>query len=328
MQAVVYHRYGPPADVLEFREIEKPSPGAGEVLIEIRAASVNPYDWHFVRGTPKFVRVFTGLRRPKSPRAGADAAGVIASVGAEITRFRPGDAVFGVCKGSFAEFACARENRIAFLPENLNFEQAASVPIAGLTALQGLRDCGRVQAGQRVLIHGAAGGVGTFAVQIGKWLGAHVTGVCSTRNLVMMQAIGADEAIDYTVQDFTNARHQYDVIFDLIGNHSLKTMLAALRPSGIFVGCGGGGPEKTSRELLRIMVGRYLCAPFTRRRLTGVFTKMKAEDLELVRGLLQSGKIRPVLDRSYPLHDVAGALSYIEAGHARGKVTIAVGTGN
>jgi NADPH:quinone reductase-like Zn-dependent oxidoreductase len=257
MQAVVYHRYGPPDDVLEFPEIDKPCPSAGEVLMQVRAASVNPYDWHFVRGAPRFIRVFTGLRGPKSPRVGADASGVIASVGAGVTRFKPGDAVFGVCKGSFAEYSCAGEDKIIRMPENLSFEQAAAVPIAGLTALQGLRDCGRVQPGQRVLIIGAAGGVGTFAVQIGKWMGAHVAGVCSTRNLSLVQSIGADEAIDYTVQDFTRFRAQYDVIFDLVGNHPLRKIVPVLRSRGIFVGCGGGGPDKSSRELLGIMLGRF-----------------------------------------------------------------------
>lgn len=325
MQALVYHRYGPPTDVLEFRDIEKPVPAAGEVLIEVRAASVNPYDWHFVRGAPRVIRLLTGLRGPRSPRIGADVAGVIASAGAGVTRFKPGDAVFGVGKGSFAEFACASETKLARLPDNLSFEQGASVPIAGLTALQGLRDCGRLQPGQRVLIHGAAGGVGTFAVQIGKWLGAHVTAVCSTRNLDLVRSIGADDAIDYTCQDFTQLRDRFDVIFDLVDNHPLRAMLRALRPRGIFVPCGGGGPERTSAEALRIMLARAVMPPFTSRKITGVFAKMRGADLELLRELLQAGRIRPVLDRSYPLRDVAGALSYIEAGHARGKVTIAMG---
>ena len=197
MQAIIYRRYGPP-DVLEYEELDRPIPTPGEVLIRVRAASVNPYDWHFLRGTPSFIRLFTGLRRPKSPYLGADVAGVTVAVGPGVTRFKPGDAVFGVCKGAFAEFACGKETELAPKPERLSFEQAASAPIAGITALQGLRDCGHVQPGQRVLIVGAAGGVGTFAVQIGKWLGAHLTGVCSTRNVAFVQSIGADRAIDYT----------------------------------------------------------------------------------------------------------------------------------
>lgn len=325
MQAFVYHRYGPPHEVLELHEVDKPTPTTGEVVLNVRAASVNPYDWHFVRGAPNFIRLFTGLRGPKSPRAGADVAGVIASVGSGVTRFRPGDPVFGVCKGSFAEFACAEESKLALMPANLSFEQAASVPIAGITALQGLRDCGRLAPGQAVLINGASGGVGTFAVQVGKWLGAHVTGVCSTRNLEMVRSIGADETIDYSVQDFTPVRDRYDVIFDLVGNHPLRAMLPALRPRGIFVGCGGGGPEKSSSELLAIMLGRFLMPPFTSRKVTGVFAKINARDLDVLGELLQTGKIRPVLDRSYPLRNIADALLYLESCHARGKVTIAVG---
>jgi NADPH:quinone reductase-like Zn-dependent oxidoreductase len=325
MQGFVYHRYGPPTDVLEFREIDKPIPGAGEVLIQIRAASVNPYDWHFVRGAPNFIRLFTGLRGPKSSRIGADVAGVIADVGAGVSRFRPGDGVFGVCRGSFAEFASAKEDKIALMPKNLTFEQAASVPIAGITALQGLRDCGRVGPGQRVLVNGAAGGVGTFAVQIGKWLGAHVTGVCSTRNVAMAQSIGADEVIDYTRQDFTRFRERYDVIFDLVDNHPLKSVLGALRHKGILVPCGGGGPDRTSTEAMGIMLRRFVMPPFTSRKIAGVFAKMKQADLEVLGDLLETGKVKPVLDRSYPLRDVDKALLYVESRHVRGKVTITVG---
>lgn len=324
MQAVLYHRYGPPPDVLDFRETNKPFPAAGEVLVQIHAASVNPYDWHFVRGAPTFIRVFTGLRNPKSSTIGADAAGVITAVGAGVTRFKPGDAVFGVCRGAFADFACASETKLALKPENISFEQAASVPIAGITALQGLRDCGHVRTGQRVLINGAAGGVGTFAVQIGKWLGAHVTGICSTRNLKLVRSIGADQAIDYTAQDFTRSGERYDVLFDLVGNHPLKSMLRAMHPKGIFVGCGGGGPEKSSRELLAIMLGRFVLSPFTSRKLTGVFAKINAADLQVLADLMQAAKIKPVHDRSYPLNRVAEALLYVETCHARGKVTITV----
>jgi NADPH:quinone reductase-like Zn-dependent oxidoreductase len=325
MQAVVYRRYGPPSDVLETHDIAKPVPASGEVLIQVYAASVNPYDWHFVRGAPNFIRIFTGLRGPKSTRVGADVSGVVTEVGAETTRLKPGDAVFGTCKGSFAEFAVAAETSLALKPENIPYEQAASVPIAGITALQGLRDCGRVQAGQRVLINGAAGGVGSFAVQIGKWLGAHVTGVCSTRNLALVKSIGADEVIDYSAQDFTQLRQSYEVIFDLVGNRPLRTMLRALHPKGTFVACGGGGPDKSSSELLNIMLGRFAVVPFTRRRIAGVFAKMKAADLEVLGDLLANGTIKPVLDRSYPLSRIAEAIAYVETCHARGKVTISIG---
>lgn len=324
MQAMIYRRYGPP-DVLVCEEIDKPNPAQGEVLIQICAASVNPYDWHFLRGTPSFIRLFTGLRRPKSPRLGADVAGVVAAVGTGVTHFKSGVEVFGVCKGAFAEYACAKETELALKPERISFEEVASVPIAGITALQGLRDCGHVQAGQRVLINGAAGGVGTFAVQIGKWLGAHITGVCSTRNVALVQAIGADCVIDYTAQDFTRSDQKYDVIFDLVGNHSLKGMRHALRPNGIFVGCGGGGPDKPGGELLVMMLGQLVASPFTSQKLTGVMAKVNTADLDGLGDLLQSGKIKPVLDRSYPLSSVADAIRYVESCHARGKVTIAVG---
>jgi NADPH:quinone reductase-like Zn-dependent oxidoreductase len=323
MQAVIYRRYGPP-DVLEYEELDRPVPAPGKVLIQVRAASVNPYDWHFLRGTPSFIRLFTGLRRPKSPHLGADVAGVAIAIGPGVTRFKRGDAVFGVCKGAFAEFACGKETELAPKPERLSFAQAASVPIAGITALQGLRDRGRVQPGQRVLIIGAAGGVGTFAVQIGKWLGAHLTGVCSTRNLAFVRALGADCAIDYTLQDFTRSDDHYDVIFDLVGNHPLKAIRRVLSSKGTFVGCGGGGPDKPVSELLSTMVGRIVTSPFTSQKLAGVIAKVNAADLNVLSDLLQFGKIEPALDRSYPLSGVAEALRYVESCHARGKVTIAV----
>jgi NADPH:quinone reductase-like Zn-dependent oxidoreductase len=227
-------------------------------------------------------------------------------------------------KEHFAEFACGKETDLAPKPERLSFEQAASAPIVGITALQGLRDCGRVKPGQRVLIVGAAGGVGTFAVQIGKWLGAHLTGVCSTRNVAFVQSIGEDRAIDYTLQDFTRSDDQYDVIFDLVGNHPLKAIRRVLRSKGTFVGCGGGGPDKPASQLLSMMVGRLVTSPFTSQKLTGVFAKVNAADLNVLGNLLQFGKIEPALDRSYPLSGVAEALRYVESCHARGKVTIAV----
>ena len=323
MQAIVYRRYGPP-EVIEYVELDKPVPTPGEVLIQVRAASVNPYDWHFLRGTPSFIRLFTGLRGQKSPRLGADVAGVVAAVGPGVTRFKPGDAVFGVCKGAFAEFASGKETGLAPKPDRLSFEQAAAVPIAGITALQGLRDCGRVQPGQRVLINGAAGGVGIFAVQLGKWLGAHLTGVCSARNVAFVQSLGADRAIDYALQDFTRSDDRYDVIFDLVGNHPLKAIRRALSPKGTFVGCGGGGPDKPGGELLSMMMGRLVASAFTSQKLTGVLAKVYSTDLNVLGGLLQSGQIAPVIDRSYPLIGVADALRYVESCHARGKVTIAV----
>jgi len=323
MQAIVYHRYGTP-DVLEYTKIENPLPAADQVLIQVCAASVNPYDWHFLRGTPSPIRLFTGLRGPRSPRLGADVAGVVAAVGSNAAHFKPGDSVFGVCKGAFAEFACAKQTEVAIKPENLSFEEAAAVPIAGITALQGLRDSGRVQAGQTVLINGAAGGVGTFAVQIAKYLGADVTAVCSTRNVDLVKSIGAGRVIDYTQEDFARSGNQYDVIFDLVGNRSLAAIRGALRPSGIFVGCGAGGPDKLSSELMATMLGRILVAPFASQKLTGVFAKINTGDLNVLGGLLHLGLVKPVLDRSYPLSDAAEAIRYVESCHARGKVTIAM----
>jgi NADPH:quinone reductase-like Zn-dependent oxidoreductase len=323
MHAILYHRYGPP-DTVEYTDVEKPSPGPEEALIRVHAASVNPYDWHFLRGTPSFIRLFTGFGKPKSPRLGADAAGIVEAVGPRITRFKPGDAVFGTCKGAFAEYACAPEKSLALKPENLTFQQAASIPIAGVTALQGLRDCGRLKPQQHVLINGAAGGVGTFAVQIAKSFGAHVTGVCSTRNLELVRSIGADDVIDYTREDFTRSSQSYDVVFDLVGNHPLSALRRALHPKGIYVGCGGGGPDKSSADLLSNMLGRLLISPFVSQKITGVFAKINSADLDLLGALVASGKIAPVLDQSFALPETAAAIRYVEQCHARGKVTVTV----
>jgi NADPH:quinone reductase-like Zn-dependent oxidoreductase len=321
--AILYHRYGSP-DVLEYAEIEKPAPRADEVLLYVCAASVNPYDWHFLRGTPGFVRIFTGMGRPKSPFLGADVAGVVETVGPQVTRFKPGDAVFGTCKGAFAEHACAPEKTVALKPDNLTFPQAASIPIAGITALQGLRDCAKLKPQQTVLINGAAGGVGTFAVQIAKSLGSHVTAVCSTRNVDLARSIGADRVIDYTRENFTSSGQTWDVIFDLVGNHPLSAIRRALHPKGVFVGCGGGGPDKTSAELLGSMLTRPLIAPFVKQKLTGVLAKVNSADLDMLAALAASGKITPVLDQSFALPQTAAAIRYVEECHARGKVTIAV----
>jgi NADPH:quinone reductase-like Zn-dependent oxidoreductase len=324
MHAIVYHRYGPP-EVLELVEIDKPAPAPGEVLVRVHAASVNPYDWHFVRGAPKFFRVVIGLRGPKSPRLGADLAGVVESVGEGVTLFKAGDAVFGTGKGSFAEYACEAESKLAIKPEALSFEQAAAVPIAGITALQGLRDSGKVQPGQRVLINGAAGGVGTFAVQIAKSLGAHVTGVCSTRNVDLVQSLGADRVIDYTNSDFTRSGDRWDVIFDLVNNHPLAAFRSVLESRGVFVACGGGNIEKSSISYLQGMLRQAVIAPFVSQKLTSVLAKINAPDLKLLAELLEKGIIRSVLDRSYPLDKVGEAIGYVETGHARGKVTISIG---
>lgn len=323
MHAIVYHRYGTP-DVLEFQEIEKPTPGPAEVLVRMQAASVNPYDWHFLHGTPVFIRLFTGLRRPKSPRLGADGAGVVEAVGSETSRLKPGDRVFGIFKGAFAEYACAKESELALMPSDLTFTQAAAIPIAGITALQGLRDSGRLQAGQTVLINGAAGGVGTFAVQIARALGATVTGVCSTRNLQMVISLGADRVIDYTREEFTRSSGGFDVIFDLVGNHTLSEIRRALNPRGILVGCGGGGPDESSGKLLAAMLGPAVAGRFSRQKLTSVFAKVNCGDLNELTRMVSSGTLKPALDRNYPLRETAQAIRYVESCHARGKVTIAV----
>jgi NADPH:quinone reductase-like Zn-dependent oxidoreductase len=323
MQAIVYHRYGTP-DVLEFTEIAVPEPGPGEVLVRIQAASVNPYDWHFMRGTPRFVRVFTGFGKPRWPRLGADAAGIVEAVGAGVGTFKAGDAVFGLCRGSFAEYACGKADNLALMPASVTFQQAASVPIAGVTALQGLRDSGRLKPEDKVLLNGAAGGVGTFAVQIAKILGARVTGVCSAPKAETVRAIGADDVIDYEKEDFTQAGRQWDVIFDLVGNHRLGDVRRALAHRGTYVGCGGGGPDRSSGELLRGMLGSAAAAPFVSQRLTSVLAKINTKDLALLGEWMEAGRLKPVLDRAYSLPEAPAAVRYVEGCHARGKVTVTV----
>jgi NADPH:quinone reductase-like Zn-dependent oxidoreductase len=323
MRAIVYDHYGPP-DVLQYQEIEKPTPADNQVLIQVCASSVNPYDWHFIRGEPSLIRLATGFRAPKSRRLGADVAGVVEAVGSNVKTFKPGDAVFGTATGSFAEYACALESNLAMKPETLRWEQAASAPIAGITALQGLRNKGGIQSGQRVLINGAAGGVGTFAVQIAKSFGAHVTGVCSTRNFELVRSIGADEVIDYTREDFTQASRRYDLLFDLVGNHPLSACLRVLHPKGTYIGCGGGGPDRSSIELLGGMLQSVVTAPFVSQKIQGLLARVNTADLTFLADLMRDGKITPVLDRSYALSETAAAVRYVEQCHARGKVAIAI----
>jgi NADPH:quinone reductase-like Zn-dependent oxidoreductase len=323
MQAIVYHRYGPP-DVLELQEIPKPTPAEGQVLIRVHAASVNPYDWHFLRGTPSFIRLISGMGRPKFPRLGADVAGVVEAVGAEAAPFKPGDAVFGTAKGSFAEYACAPASQLAVKPQEISFEQAACLPIAGVTALQGVRDIGKVQNGQTVLINGAAGGVGTFAVQIAKSLGARVTGVCSTRNVELVRSIGADEAIDYTREDFAHSAQHYDLLFDLVGNRSLADCLRAVEPRGTYISCSGGGPDRSTMDLVAGLLKNAVRSHFVSQKMPGLIAKINPEDLAMLADLVQRGKVIPVVDRTYPLREIAEAVRHVESGHARGKVVIAV----
>lgn len=323
MRAMVYHRYGPP-DVLNLEEIEKPVPTDDEVLIKVAAASVNPYDWHFMRGEPYLLRLMAGVRGPKNSRFGADVAGEVEGVGKNIARLKPGDAVFGTCQGAFAEYACSAESRLAIKPERVTFEQAASVPIAALTALQALRDKGRIQPGHKVLINGAAGGVGTFAVQIAKSFGAEVTGVCSASKMETVRHIGADHVIDYRRENFTQGGLRYDIILDCVGNHLLAACSRVLGAKGVYVGAGGG----TGKWMLGGFA-RMITAPVMSwvgsRKFVGIFANINKQDLALMGELIASGKVAPVIDRRYGLSEVPEAIRYLEEGHARGKVIINVG---
>jgi NADPH:quinone reductase-like Zn-dependent oxidoreductase len=322
MKAIVYCDYGSP-DVLRLEAIAKPVPKDDEVLIRVRAASVNPLDWHFMRGTPYIGRVMgMGLRKPKDVRLGVDAAGRVEAVGRNVTRFKPGDEVFGAAHGAFAEYACASEKRVVVKPPNLTFEQAASIPIAGVTALQGLRDRGKVQPGQRVLINGASGGVGTFAVQIARSMGADVTGVCSTRNVAMVRSLGADRVIDYTKEDFTRAGERYDVILDNVGNHPLSACRRALTPKGRYVMVSG--PKGRWVAPLDRALAAKVYSWFVRQDVGMFMARMDKDDLGILGDLVQSGKLTPAIDRTYMLSEASEAIRYLETGHARAKVIIVV----
>jgi NADPH:quinone reductase-like Zn-dependent oxidoreductase len=326
MKAVVYTNYGSP-DVLEIRDIKKPVPNDDQVLIKVRTASINPLDWHFMEGTPYIMRAIgVGLRKPKDPRLGVDYAGTVEAVGKNVTQFKPGDEVLGGKSGAFAEYVCARADRaIVLKPANITFEQAASVPIAAITALQGLRDKGKIQPGQKVLINGASGGVGTFAVQIAKSFGADVTGVCSTRNLDMVRSLGADHVIDYTKEDFTKNGQRYDLILDNVGTQPLSGFRRALQPKGICVMIGGGGPNDGGLiGPLGRPVKALLLSPFISQKMGMLMAELNKKDLTILADLMQSGKVTPVIDRTYPLSQIAEAIRYLEQGHARGKVIITV----
>ncbi len=323
MKAYVYTRYGSP-DVLQFTELALPAPADNEVLIRVCAASVNPLDWHFMRGEPLFIRLMLGLRRPKETRLGVDVSGQVEAVGRKITQFKPGDAVFGACRGAFAEYVCAAENQVVLKPANLSFEEAAAIPIAAITALQGLRDKGKIQAGQRVLIDGASGGVGTFAIQIAKWFGTEVTAVCSTRNVARARSLGADHVIDYTQEDFTRSGRRYDLILAANAFHSVFAYRRMLSRDGICV--KSGGKASLSVVFLEPLLSLTLSA-IGSRKMRGFMAKMNKEDLDLLRDLLAAGKIVPVIDRRYPLSGLAEAVRYLEEGHAQGKVVITVEDG-
>lgn len=314
MKAIICTQYGSP-DVLHLTEVEKPTPKDNEILIRVRAASVNPHDVHSLRGKPYILRIQTGLRKPKNTRLGVDVAGQVEAVGRNVTQFQPGDEVFGVRAGSFAEYVCTQGKALALKPAHLTFEQAAAVPVAGLTALQALRDKGQIQPGQKVLINGAAGGVGTFAVQIAKALGAEVTAVCSTRNVEMVQALGADQVIDYTQENFTQSGQIYDLLLDAVGNHSLSACRRVVHATGAYVMVAG-----SPTHLLKAVI----LSRFARQRLVFFIATNNREDLVFLKELIEAGKVTPVIDRRYTLREVPEAIRYLGEGHARGKVVINV----
>lgn len=322
MNAIVQYRYGSP-DMLELQQVDKPKAGDDEVLVRVHAVSVNPFDWHMMRGKPYLARTQAGLLKPKNNIQGADMAGRVEAVGKNVTQFRPGDEVYGEVKQSFAEYVCASANRIALKPNNLSFEQSAAVPMAGLTALQGLRDKGRIKQGQKVLINGASGGVGTFAVQIAKSFGAEVTGVCSTANLEMVRSIGADHVIDYTAEDFTDNGQLYDLIFDLVGTHSLRSFRGALTTNGVYVMCGDIGMGNWIGPLTGLFKV-ILSSMFRSQTMTPMLAKVKQTDLVFLKELIEAGDITPVIDRTYPLSEIPAAIRYLEQGHAKGKVVITI----
>src|SRR5213082_3442092 len=322
MKAIVYCDYG--LANLKLADIAKPTPTDDQVLVKVHAASVNPLDWHFIEGTPYIMRAMgVGLRKPKDTRLGVDFAGTVEAVGKNVTKFKPGDEVFGGRTGAFAEYVCVRESRaVALKPANITFEQAASVNIAGITALQAIRDKGKVQTGQKVLINGASGGVGTFAVQIARSFGADVTGVCSTRNLDMVRSLGADHVIDYTKEDFTKGDQRYDVILDNVANHSLSECRRVLNPDGKYVLIGGGGVNE-GRWLgpgLTHALNAMFLSKFVSQKMGMMLAELNQKDLTALADLMQSGKVTPVIDRTYTLSELPQAIEYLEQGHARGKV--------
>jgi NADPH:quinone reductase-like Zn-dependent oxidoreductase len=323
MKAIVQDTYGSP-DVLKLREIDKPKVGDDEALVRVHAAGVDRGVWHLMTGLPYLTRLAFGLRVPKTPVPGMDLAGVVEAVGKSVSRVEPGDEVFGVGKGTFAEYALAREEKLAPKPANLTFEQAAVVAISGLTALQGLRDHGRIEPRQEVLIIGASGGVGTFAVQIAKAFGAEVTGVCSTTKVDMVRSIGADHVIDYTREDFAKGEHRYDVILDIGGSSSLVRLRHALTPEGTLVLVGG---EEGGRWLgiVARLLRAHLLSPFVGQKLRTYVSSENHEDMIVLKNLIESGKLTPVIDRTYPLAEVPEAIRYLQEGHAQGKLVITVG---
>ena len=322
MKAIVYRCYGPPV-VAELHDVEKPTPKDDEVLVKVLAAAVNPLDWHEMRGEPYLVRASNGFGGPKDSRLGVDFAGTVEAVGRDVTRFKPGDEVFGGRGGAFAQYVAVRESRnVVHKPANLTFEQAAAIPVAAVTALQALRDHGKVQAGQTVLINGASGGVGTYAVQIAKHYGADVTGVCSTRNVELVRSLGADRVIDYKTTDFTQGDERYDLIVDMVGNHGVLTLKDVLQPEGRLVIVGGPGGKWFGP--LKGPIYAFFASPFVKQHMGLMLANLTPEDLQLLADLAREGKLASVIDRRYPLSETAQAIAYLEEGRARGKVIITV----
>jgi len=322
MKAIVSRCYGPP-EVLTYEDVAKPTPADDELLVKVRAAAVNPLDWHYMRGEPYVMRLMgAGIGAPKDQTMGVDFAGTVEAVGKNVATFKPGDEVFGTRGGAFGEYLTVRESRnVVLKPTNASFEQAAAVPVAAVTALQALRDKGRVKAGQKILINGASGGVGTYAVQIAKVLGAEVTGVCSTRNVQLVRSLGADHVIDYNNEDFTKGEKRYDVIVDNVGNHPMLRLTDALQPDGILVIVGSPSDDRWIGALIGFIKATLL-APFVSQELSRFFSSMNKEDLTLLRNLMQEGKLISVIDRTYKLSEAPAAIAYLETGRARGKVVI------
>ena len=320
MKAVMYRCYGS-ADILTFEDIEKPIPSDDEVLVKVQAAGVNPLDWHFMRGSPYLIRMGSGFGSPEDPRLGRDFAGTVEAVGKNVSQFKPGDEVYGGAGGAFAEYVTISADRaLAMKPANMTFEQAASVPVAALTALQALRDKGQLKPGQKVLINGASGGVGTFAVQIAKSLGAEVTGVCSARNAEMVLSIGADHVIDYRQENYTENGQHYDLIIDMIGNHALSANRRVLNPDGVLVMIGGSKGNWIAPLMGPIKALMY--SPFVSQEFVLILARLRKEDLATLAGLMEAGEVTPVIDRSYRLNEVPEAIRYSEEGHAQGKIVI------
>ena len=321
MKAIVYHDYGS-ADVLKLEEAEKPTPKDDEVLIKVRAASVNPLDWRLMKGKPYLIRMMASLVKLKTGRPGVDVAGEVQAVGPNVSQFKPGDQVFGACSGAFAEYACAPQAGLTLKPHDISFEQAASVNVAAMTALQALRNKGQIGPGHKVLINGAAGGVGTFAVQIAKAFGAEVTGVCSTRNLDLVRSVGADQVIDYTKEDFTKGTERYDLIFEGVGNLSFSACRRVLKRAGKFVIVGAHGSSAIG--LMSWLIKAMVLSLFVNEKAIMFLANPNQQDLAIMSEWISSGKVIPVIDRCYKLSEVPEAVRYLEQGHARGKVVISL----